>query len=169
MVDTEKETVILSLGSNLGNPRYNILNALSIIESRGFSIIRISSFYKTSPVGKCDQPDFINAAVTGTTQLSPVELLSLCKEIELQLGRNPDAPRWSVRVIDIDIIFYGRRWVQLPNLTIPHALFAERLFVLAPAVEIAPDFIMPDGLSLSAFFEARRADNIFSGQNIEII
>ncbi|MFA6451766.1 MAG: 2-amino-4-hydroxy-6-hydroxymethyldihydropteridine diphosphokinase [bacterium] len=169
MADLFQETVILSLGSNLGDSKINILKAISLLKEKGFSVSDISSFYKTSPVGKTDQPDFINCAIIGSTLLLPHELLAVCKEIETILGRDQKSPHWSARIIDIDIIFFGCRKIKSPDLTVPHPMFAGRLFVLMPVAEIAPDFALPDGVRFADFWDSIRASEIFSNQIIEII
>ena len=163
------EIVLLGLGSNLGDSRANILAAIEKLNEAGFQVLKISSFYKTNPVGNPNQPDFLNIVISGSTLLTPHELLSRCKEIEKSMGRIMNQPRWTARPIDIDIIFYGKRIVQSHELIVPHTQFGERLFVLIPALEVEPDFMLPNGSSLSDFFERRKSVFNFSDQAIEKI
>jgi len=161
------EQVILAFGSNLGARRDNIRSAAVMLDARGVRVLKMSSFFATSPVGGPMQGDFINSAALAETSLEPMQLLEAAKDIERRLGRDPRAPHWGPRVIDIDIIFYGRRTVAEEGLSIPHPLFAERMFVLAPLLEIAPDFILPSGEVFQAFFRRRVAEFDFSLQMVE--
>jgi 2-amino-4-hydroxy-6-hydroxymethyldihydropteridine diphosphokinase len=139
----EKQQVLLSLGSNLGSKRENIAKAISLlIEKKILVNVKVSSFYETEPVGFKDQPQFINAAITGETLLNPKELLLKCKEIEREIGRKP-RPRWHEREIDLDIILYGNKILKTNTLQIPHPEMANRRFVLVPASEIASDWQVP--------------------------
>jgi len=161
------EKVILGLGGNLGDVKENISKAIELLKENGMKVIKVSSFYKTSPMGNPDQPDFINAAVLGEASLSTRSLLRICKDIEKQLGRELDAPRWSARTIDIDILFFGRHAIVNPNLIVPHPRFGERLFALIPAAEVAADFIMPDGSTIKEYFDKRTSSFKFFGQKVE--
>lgn len=161
------ETVILALGGNVGDPRGNILRAAELLRAGGVDIYLVSSFFRTSPVGVLDQPEFFNAAVAAHTALEPAPLLAKIKEIEESLGRNLRGPRWGPRPVDIDIIFFGRRLVRESNLTIPHPRFSDRLFVLEPILEIAPDFQLPNGEAFHDFYRRRRDSLDFSLQSVE--
>lgn len=134
-------TVYLGLGSNMGNRQENLDKALDLLSQR-LRVERVSSVYDTEPVGNIDQPRFLNMVCQVYTGLAPVELLSLVKGIESKLGRvssKPNAPR----PIDIDILFYGDRVINTPELVIPHPRLVERAFVLIPLAEIAPDLVHP--------------------------
>jgi 2-amino-4-hydroxy-6-hydroxymethyldihydropteridine diphosphokinase len=102
----------------------------------------MSSLYRTAPVGVTDQPDFLNLAVQAETVLEPHELLTLVKRVERDIGRRPTF-RWGPRVVDIDILLYGDRVLETPELTIPHPQMSNRAFVLVPLAEIAPGLIHP--------------------------
>lgn len=137
--------VFLGLGSNAGNRQKNLLAALAGLEKRpGIRVRKISSVYQTSPVGP-RQRWFLNAVADLETQLPPRKLLLALKRIERGMGRKKSV-RWGPRVIDLDILFYGRKRVQTPGLTIPHPEFHRRKFVLKPLKEIAPNF-RPPGFS----------------------
>ncbi len=134
-------TVYLALGSNLGNPAEYLKQAIKNLKKIG-TIQKISSFYKTEPVGKINQPWFLNCVVEMTTTLTPLELLNKINNIETALGRIRSV-KWGPRTIDIDILLYDNLVLETEQLTIPHHLFRERRFVLEPLAEIAPDAIDP--------------------------
>jgi 2-amino-4-hydroxy-6-hydroxymethyldihydropteridine diphosphokinase len=129
---------LLGLGGNLGDPASAIEAALARLEAAGVRIVRRSHLYRTAPWGVTDQPDFLNLCAAAETALSPRELLALIQCIEAELGREP-GERWGPRVIDIDILAFGDRIVDEPDLTIPHPRLTGRAFVLVPLEEIAPE------------------------------
>jgi len=137
-------TVYLSLGSNLGNRRQLLLDAIEKINKKVGNVVRQSSFYETKPWGFESEKLFLNAAVKVTTKLSPTELLEVTQQIEREMGRRKkttlnsqlSTPNYSDRPIDIDILLYDDLHVDLPELKIPHPLMQERDFVLVPLREI---------------------------------
>jgi 2-amino-4-hydroxy-6-hydroxymethyldihydropteridine diphosphokinase len=133
--------VYLGLGSNLGGRIGNLDSAVERLSEK-VAIKKISSVYETEPLYNTEQPMFLNAVIKGVTALEPLELLSLMKGIERDLGRQPGF-RNAPRIIDIDILFYGERIIQTEELTIPHPRIAERAFVLVPLAEIAPRLVHP--------------------------
>ncbi len=133
--------VYLALGSNLGDRRGNLAAALQRLRDV-MEIDMVSSIYETEPVGYTDQPMFLNMVLRGQTHLPPKELLKATRQIEKTLGRQPSF-RNGPRPIDIDIIYYDDLHMTQDDLIIPHPRMAERAFVLAPLVEIAPDYIDP--------------------------
>lgn len=133
--------VYLGLGSNLGDRQANLARALKLLGER-LHVELVSSIYETEPVGYAEQPPFLNAICRAQTELGPMQLLSLVKGIEASLGRVPSFPN-APRPIDIDIIFYGDRVMETPDLTIPHPRLEERAFVLIPLLEVAPDLRHP--------------------------
>jgi 2-amino-4-hydroxy-6-hydroxymethyldihydropteridine diphosphokinase len=130
--------VYLSLGANLGDRRGNIERAFARLESTGVHVRRVSSFYRTEPVGFEPQPWFLNCAAEAETELMPLQLLRRCQTIQRELGRRPGM-RNGPRLIDIDILLYENAIVHSAELTIPHPRMAERRFVLVPLNEIAGD------------------------------
>ena len=137
----ETITVYLGLGSNMGNRQDNLNRALDFLSQR-LRVEKISSVYDTEPIGNVQQPRFLNLVCQVSTKLAPMGLLILAKGIELKLGRTlgkSNAPR----PIDIDILFYGDKIIETPELIIPHPRVAERAFVLVPLAEIAPDLVHP--------------------------
>ena len=138
---TNPVEVYLSLGSNMGNRRENLEKALHFLSQR-LRVVRFSSMYDTEPVGNVNQPRFLNLACQIHTSLEPAALLALAKGIESKMGRvfgKINAPR----PIDIDILIYGDRVMETPDLVIPHPRMTGRAFVLVPLVEIAPDLRHP--------------------------
>jgi 2-amino-4-hydroxy-6-hydroxymethyldihydropteridine diphosphokinase len=141
------EEALIGLGGNLGDPVKSIQRALEMIGRSGDCRVEaVSSFWRTPPWGKLDQPDFINACAKISTRLSPRAFLELCLQTEKALKR-VRKERWGPRSIDIDILFFGDRRIEQEGLVIPHPRIAERAFVLVPLAEIAPDFVL-DGISI---------------------
>ena len=134
-------TIYLSLGSNIGNRKKNLEKALIELNKSNIKEIKISSFYETEPVGP-KQRNFYNIAGKFKTNLKPQELLKTVKQIEEKLGRIKTY-HWGPRLIDIDILFYGKQIVKTKNLIIPHKEIINRSFVLVPMNEIAPNFVHP--------------------------
>lgn len=129
--------VFLSLGSNVGERRATIEQALERLERSGISIVRRSSVYETEPTDFEQQRWFVNRVVEVRTGLMAEELLRACKRIEADLGRAPGV-RFGPRSIDIDILLYGRETIDTKALVVPHPRMRQRRFVLVPLVEIAP-------------------------------
>lgn len=125
----------LSLGSNIGNRKENILKAYKILEVQGINILRQSSFYETAPVGVKDQKHFINSVIQIETELEPYELLEKCHLVEKALKRKRII-RWGPRTIDVDILLFNDLEINDPDLTIPHKEIKNRAFVLIPLAEI---------------------------------
>lgn len=139
--DDRRRPVLLALGANLGDPAAQLRRALGELGGV-LTSLRVSSLYRTAPVGYLDQPDFYNLVCSGETRLGPRELLREMQHIEAALGRTrpfANAPR----TLDIDLLAYGDLLLETPELTLPHPRLHERGFVLVPLVEIAPDWRHP--------------------------
>jgi 2-amino-4-hydroxy-6-hydroxymethyldihydropteridine diphosphokinase len=132
-----RESVYLSLGSNLGDRAGNLSAAIERLRALG-EVIAVSSFYETEPVEFTAQPWFLNCAVKLDTEKTSTHLLAGILDIEQQLGRRR-GQRNGPRVIDLDILLFGDSIVKAHGLTIPHPAMQERRFVLQPLAEIAPD------------------------------
>jgi 2-amino-4-hydroxy-6-hydroxymethyldihydropteridine diphosphokinase len=142
------------LGSNIGDREGHIHRAIKEL-GQSVDILAASSLYETEPVGEVlDQPDFLNAAVRIKTQLIPTELLSLCKGIEGEMGRDLGGPRHGPRPIDIDLLLLGDIEMRTNRLTLPHPEVTSRRFVLAPLLELDPELELPDGTRLSDALDA---------------
>ena len=135
------EQVFIALGSNLGNRQENLDRALEALAA-SVKIISQSSVYETDPAYVLDQPSFLNMVVAGETGFSAEALLSELKRIEAVLGRAP-ARRNGPRLIDLDVLYYSDHVIETDRLIVPHPRIAERLFVLEPLAEIAPDLRHP--------------------------
>ncbi len=134
--------IYILLGTNLGDRFQQLDLARKQLESRIGAIIDASSVYETAAWGVEDQPAFLNQALLLTTDLQALDCLEITQSIEQELGRIR-IKKWGERVIDIDLIYFNQDIIDLPTLRIPHPFIAERRFVLAPLVEIAPDYIHP--------------------------
>lgn len=129
----------LGLGSNLNNPLRQLHTAINHLNRLpGSTVTQCSNFYRSEPWGVTDQPDFINAAVTLKSGLSPMRLLKHIKIIEYRLmNRQPNA-RWHSRVIDIDLLLHEDHSLIRPELQIPHPFISDRCFVIKPLCELRP-------------------------------
>ncbi|MEE8421660.1 MAG: 2-amino-4-hydroxy-6-hydroxymethyldihydropteridine diphosphokinase [Dehalococcoidia bacterium] len=135
--------VWLALGGNVGDRVANLRSGLDALIAGGVEIEAVSSVYGTPPWPVEEDPRFANIAISGTTALTAHELLALCKTIEADEGRDLDAPRYSARPLDVDILAIDGELLSVPDLEVPHARMHERAFVLVPLAEIAPGFIHP--------------------------
>jgi len=133
----------LSLGGNIGDAAATIADALATLDAEGVRVVARSSYYRTRPWGKTDQPDFTNVSAVVETTLPPLELLATCLDVERRLGRVRHE-RWGPRLIDIDLIAYDGVSMSTETLTLPHRHAHERGFVLIPLAEIAPDLLVGD-------------------------
>ncbi len=137
----------LGLGANVGRRAESIAAALELLdEVEGLSLRDTSSVYETLPVGVTDQPIFLNMVAHFSCAISPAELLEAIGRVEEQMGR-VRAVRWGPRTIDIDVLLLGDLQIDEPSLTIPHPEMTSRQFVLVPLAEIAPDVVLPGGLT----------------------
>ena len=126
------------MGTNLGDKRKNIAEAIKNIGELVGDVVRQSALYETEPWGFRSDNRFVNAAVCVDTQLSPRRLLEVTQRIEREMGRTlkSDGGEYHDRIIDIDILLYGDLHIDEPDLKIPHPLMHEREFVMTPLNEI---------------------------------
>ena len=140
---SERErTAFLGAGSNLGRRRLNLARARERLESYGVKTVLSSSCYRTEPVGLREQPDFCNAVWQVETKLPPSGLLTVCLQVERELGRLKTVP-WGPRVIDLDLLLYEDLVLSRPGLEVPHPYLSQRRFVLVPLAEIAAGLLHP--------------------------
>lgn len=131
----------MGLGANQGDAAHSLRTA--VIRLRGLiDVAAVSALYRTEPVGLREQPDFLNAALRGSTGLTPQELVEAFGAIESDLGRVRDVPM-GPRSLDLDLLLYGRETVERERVVVPHPRMASRRFVLAPLAEIAPHAMHP--------------------------
>lgn len=137
-------TVCLALGSNLGDRRHNLDQALELLRVHpGIRLEHISSYHETEPVGgPPGQQRYLNAAAVVQTDLPPRELLRVLLDVEQQLGR-VRREHHGPRTLDLDLLLYDDVVLDEPELTVPHPRLHQREFVLAPLVEIAPQTVHP--------------------------
>lgn len=134
----------IGLGSNLDHPVEQIRNALSALaQLPESSLLAASSLYKTPPLGPQDQPDFVNAVAEMESSLEPLQLLQQLQKIEQQQGR-VRRRHWGERTIDLDLLLYGERVMNHPQLQLPHPEMVRRAFVLVPLAELVDEgFSLP--------------------------
>jgi 2-amino-4-hydroxy-6-hydroxymethyldihydropteridine diphosphokinase len=134
--------IFIGIGSNLNNPKQQVLDAIKHIKTiEGIHVSSQSSLYKTSPVGFEEQPDFINAVVAIEFKGSPELLLKNLLDIEILFGRIRKE-RNGPRILDLDILLFKKLHLMKNDLVIPHPRMHERLFVLLPLFEVAPEIII---------------------------
>lgn len=138
------ETVIVALGSNLGHPYREMNAARSFLRNLANNpdTLQSSAIYQTEPIGPSEYP-FLNAAIAFDCDLEPQVLIKKLKQYEVKRGRDPEAARWSARIIDLDIISYGNLVIETESLIIPHPAVEQRLFVLQPLQDVAPEWRHP--------------------------
>ncbi len=137
------EISYLILGGNIGNRNDYLNQGVKLLEKKAGKILRFSSIYESEPWGCVHENWFLNQVVEIETDLTPEDLLNVTQDIEYQLGRTRTTKNYQARTLDIDILFYGKHILNLPNLIIPHPRIAERLFVLEPLSQLIPEFIHP--------------------------
>jgi 2-amino-4-hydroxy-6-hydroxymethyldihydropteridine diphosphokinase len=138
----DRVVTAVSLGSNLGDRRAHLDFAVARLRTL-LADLRVSRYHDTDPVGVPDrQPLFLNAAAVGDTSLGARDLLDALLAIERERGRERPFPG-AARTLDLDLVLYGSLMTDEPGLIVPHPRFRERLFVLGPLAEIAPDLVDP--------------------------
>lgn len=136
------QTAVVAFGSNLNDPRAQVLRALAVLRARaGVKSVRPSSLYITAPVGYLDQPDFVNMVALVDTDLSAVELMTALLAIEQDFGRERAFAN-SPRSLDLDLIDYDHQVSDTEFLMLPHPRAHERGFVMHPLAEVAPDYLV---------------------------
>ena len=134
----------IGLGSNLSDPEHQVLVAAGrLAQLPRTCCVRVSPVYVSRPLGLVAQPDFVNAAAGLLTQLSARELLDELRAMEAAFGRPEQRERWGPRILDLDLLSYGRERSAEATLTLPHPGIVERNFVLYPLADIAPDLELP--------------------------
>lgn len=161
--------IILGLGSNVGDRLFNLRSALTHLgKMPGLKILQVSPVYESQPLlpensnvelDKSWHVPFLNAAVRCDSDLEPLELLPLLKNIEGEMGRAAVYPRWSPRPIDIDILAWEDKFIRTERLKIPQLNLTSRPFALWPLADIAPfwRYCVPDDVDSD-----RTADSIVS-------
>jgi 2-amino-4-hydroxy-6-hydroxymethyldihydropteridine diphosphokinase len=137
-------SVIFSLGSNQGNKSNYLEKALEEIDLRIGEISKKSFVYETEPIGFESNDSFLNACIEVKTILNPNEILAITQQIEIENGRSVKTlSGYTSRTLDIDIIFFNSLVLESETIQIPHPRYSERLFVLIPLCDIAPELKDP--------------------------
>jgi 2-amino-4-hydroxy-6-hydroxymethyldihydropteridine diphosphokinase len=135
-------TIFLLLGSNLGDRKAYLKQAIGHIENDIAPVIKASSVYETQSWGKTDSPDYLNQVILVESALAAPTILQKILSIENMMGRKREE-KWGSRIIDIDILFYNSAIINEPGLQIPHPELHKRRFTLEPLAQIAPQLIHP--------------------------
>lgn len=136
------EKAYLSLGTNVGNREKNLREAVNLLHQIAQIKVRgVSSIYETVPWGYKEQNDFLNLCLTIKTEFPPEKLLTVCQQIEDDMGR-VRKEKWGPRIIDIDILLYDNLELETPKLVLPHPRIKERAFVLVPLQELNPNLVI---------------------------
>ncbi len=141
ILENQVKSVYLGIGSNLGNRKSNIEKARLFLLYNNINIIKSSSLYETLSWPDPKKPKFLNIVLKVRTNIAPLKLLKICKEIEYSLGRK-NSPKNSPRVCDIDILDYDTKIMQI-GIKLPHPRMHKRNFVLFPMFEIDKNWLHP--------------------------
>lgn len=151
-------TILIGLGTNLGDKKANLTQALRLMRKASFEILKQSPLYETKPWGYLNQDDFWNMTVLARTAKEPYEALEALQKIETFLGRVRDgAVRFGPRTLDLDILDIQGLVSNDERLTLPHPRLGVRAFVLAPLCMMDKDYVFADGQSARALYEALSA------------
>lgn len=157
---TQPTKAWIGLGSNLADPLLQLATAVTELSALpGTRLIAQSPFYRSSPMGPQDQPDFVNGVALIDTTLAPEALLDALQAIELQHGRER-LQHWGPRTLDLDLLLYGTQTIQSKRLTVPHPGVCERDFVLRPILDLQPDLTLPDGRPLHQLLATCHDNNL---------
>ena len=141
ILENQANSIYLGIGSNLGNKKKNIEKAKFELIQNNIKILVTSNYYESLSWPNPNNPKFINIVLKISTNLKPVDLLKICKKIEINLGRKKSTKN-SPRVCDIDIIDYNHKKLMI-NIILPHPRMHRRNFVLLPLFEINKDWVHP--------------------------
>ena len=132
----------LGLGSNVGDRRRMLAQAVEGLEQAGLRVVARSSVYRTEPVDLLDQAEFLNQVVAVRTGLAPRQVLEICLAIERGMGRVRRRDK-GPREIDLDLLLFGQNILKGEGIEVPHPRLHLRRFVLVPLAEIAPEAVHP--------------------------
>ena len=151
----------IGLGSNLDNPKEHIAQALVALKKIAQTrFINCSHWYGSEAVGPGKQPDYINAVVSLTTELSAIDLLHQLQAIENQQGRQRNI-RWGARTLDLDLLLYGNDILNSKTLQLPHPEIKHRNFVLYPLYDLVPELTFPDGDTLASIMSHTQSSGLY--------
>ena len=137
--ESEWKTAFIGLGSNLGDRKSTLRDALDSLDARpDVEVVRVSELRETKPVGGPPQGNFVNGAAELRTTLEPEELVETLHEVEAEFGRTREV-RWGPRTLDMDLLLYEDRHIDTPDLKVPHPRLHQRRFVLEPLWDLCPN------------------------------
>ena len=134
--------IYLLLGSNIGNSKATLSKAITQIKKQIGSVTRQSALYSTTAWGNTKQPDFLNQVIIVETPLTALQTMQTILGIEKKMGRVRTVKN-APRIIDIDILFFNREIIELPDLSVPHPQIQNRCFVLVPLNQLSPNLKHP--------------------------
>ncbi|XZW94305.1 2-amino-4-hydroxy-6-hydroxymethyldihydropteridine diphosphokinase [Acinetobacter baumannii] len=134
-------TTYIGLGSNLGDSRQILSEAIAKLKSLGE--VKVSKLYQSPPMGPQDQPNYLNAVAQLKTELLPLELLDQLQRFEQEAGR-ARLRHWGERTLDLDLLIYGNEKIQNERLTVPHVGILQRDFVVIPLLDLDADLYIND-------------------------
>jgi 2-amino-4-hydroxy-6-hydroxymethyldihydropteridine diphosphokinase len=150
----------VGLGANLGEPRTQVQQAFGELGAIAHTrLVRVSSLYRSAPVGYAEQPPFVNAVAEIDTDLTPERLLAELQAIEGRHGRRRSFPN-APRTLDLDLLLFGDAIIRSERLEVPHPRMHERAFVLVPLLEIAPHALIPGRGEARALLERCTGEGI---------
>ncbi len=133
--------IFLGVGSSIGNTEQIFLAAENFLKKHKILVVQKSAILKNPPFGGIAKNEFSNAVweISIPEKMTPEQLLVVLKDVEKSAGRNLQSPRWSDRILDLDILIFHDQIVHTDNLTIPHSEIAKRDFVLNPLAELVDE------------------------------
>ncbi len=144
----------IGIGSNLGNPREQVQRASKALAALPQTrLLSLSPWYESDPVGPPGQPDYVNGVALLETQLAPLPLLDALQAIEADHQRVREV-RWGPRTLDLDILLYGDKIIDVPRLQVPHPYLSSRGFVVKPLADIQPSLVLPNGTCIESLLRA---------------
>lgn len=134
--------IYLMLGGNLGDVAVTFREAMALLSEKKIIVLRVSESYRTPAWPDASQPEYLNQAIEVSWEGTPEDLLANIQEVETALGRVRSV-RNANRTLDLDIVLWGNAVIHSPALVVPHPRMHERLFVLNPMCDLAPELIHP--------------------------
>ncbi len=154
MEDTSLLKAWIGLGTNLGDRKGHLATAQQYLGDKGGRILAVSNIYESAPWGYESKNRFYNQCLVLDTHLSAESLLRVLQKIESEMGRKQSAGGYIDRIIDLDLLFFDDLVIDTDDLILPHPKMQERMFVLRPLAEIAPEKIHPVlGVSVAELLE----------------
>lgn len=152
----------VGLGANVGDARAAVESAFGALDALPRTrLVGRSRLYRSPAWGPVPQSEYVNAVAAVDTRMEPMQLLDALLGIERAAGRDRSlAPRWGPRTLDLDLLLYGDRSIDVPGLQVPHPRLHERAFVIVPLAEIAPDIGIPGRGSVAAMRDAMATADI---------